>query len=147
MAGSSPLQFLLVEDDDSHAELVMLAMAENQITNTIDRVADGEQALAYLRQEGEFSNKTRPDVVLLDLKLPKVDGLEVLDILKKDEVLQVIPVVILTTSANEADRAKAYHSHANSYLAKPVDFEKFHQMIKDLKFYWAAWNQPPVVGR
>jgi CheY-like chemotaxis protein len=84
--------------------------------------------------------------VLLDLKLPKIDGLEVLDIIKKDDVLRVIPVVILTTSVNEADRAKAYHRHANSYLAKPVDFEKFHQMIKDLKFYWAAWNQPPVVS-
>ncbi len=122
-----------------------MALAQNRVANTVDRVADGEQALAYLRREGSFREAPRPDIILLDLKLPGIDGHEVLAVLKKDPSLCCIPVVVLTTSAAEADRARAYYNHANSYLTKPVDFEKFNQMVQDLKLYWCVWNQPPVV--
>ena len=140
---SRPTRFLLVEDDDAHAELVRMAIAENQISNPVDRVSDGEAALAYVRREGSYANRLPPDIILLDLKLPKIDGHEVLNQLKADEKLRAIPVVVLTTSAAETDKAKAYYRHANSYLVKPVDFGKFHQMIKDLKLYWCVWNEPP----
>ena len=140
---AKPICFLLVEDDDSHAELVQMALTDNQVSNRVDRVSDGAQALAYLRREGDYADCPQPDVILLDLKLPKVDGHEVLAQLKADEKLRAIPVVVLTTSAAEADKAKAYYNHANSYLVKPVDFEKFHEMIKDRKLYWSVWNEPP----
>ena len=136
------VHFLLVEDDDDHAELIQMTLAESRIGNTFDRVSDGEEALAYLRREGAYTDKPQPDVVLLDLKLPKVDGHEVLAQIKSDELLRGIPVVVLTTSHSEADRAKAYYNHANSYLVKPVDFDRFQQMVKDLKLYWGVWNQP-----
>ena len=136
------VHFLLVEDDDDHAELIQMTLAESRIGNTFDRVSDGEEALAYLRREGAYADKPQPDVVLLDLKLPKVDGHEVLAQIKSDESLRRISVVVLTTSQSEADRAKAYYNHANSYLTKPVDFGRFQQMIKDLKLYWGVWNQP-----
>ncbi len=138
------IRFLLVEDDDDHAELVQMALAENRVTNVVDRVSDGEEALAYLRQEGAFTGKPRPDIVLLDLKLPKVDGHEVLERVKTDESLRTIPIVVLTTSLAEADKAKAYYSHTNSYLVKPLDFEKFQQLVKDLNLYWGLWNQKPA---
>jgi CheY-like chemotaxis protein len=137
------VRFLLVEDDDDHAELVQLALGENRIANTVDRVRDGAEAMAYLRQEGAFADKDLPNVVLLDLKLPKIDGHEVLAQIKTDDELRSIPVVVLTTSQAEADKAKAYYNHANSYLIKPVDFENFHRMIKDLELYWGVWNQRP----
>lgn len=138
------VHFLLVEDDDAHAELIMMALAQNRVTNTVFRVSDGEEALAYLRHRPPYADCPRPDVVLLDLKLPRVDGHEVLQHLKDDPDLSLIPVVVLTTSAAEADRARAYQNHANSYLVKPVDFDKFNQMVQDLKLYWCIWNQPPT---
>lgn len=140
-----PVRFLLVEDDDSHAELVELALEENRVVNHLSRVRDGTEALAYLRQQPPFENQPRPDVVLLDLKLPSLDGHEVLRIVKNDDSLKSIPVVVLTTSAAEADRAKAYMEHANSYVVKPIDFTQFHRMVRDLQLYWSAWNAPPPV--
>ena len=134
------LHFLLVEDDDAHAELVGMALQENGVKTTVDRVRDGEEALAYLRREGDYAEAARPDVILLDLKVPKMDGLEVLASIKEDPTLRRIPVLVMTTSDAEADRARAYYNHANSYLVKPADFEKFHAMIRDMKYYWAAWN-------
>ena len=135
-----PTNFLLVEDDQDHADLVMMALNENHVENGIYHVIDGAEALAFLRQEGAHVDKPRPDLILLDLKLPKVDGHKVLEAVKQDEDLRTIPVVVLTTSAAEADRARAYGSHANSYLVKPVDFEKFHQMISDLQTMWLRIN-------
>ncbi|MCG8404661.1 MAG: response regulator [Phycisphaerales bacterium] len=135
------VRFLLVEDDDDHAELIQMALAENRITNKVERVKDGAEAMDYLRQTGAFAGKPRPDIVLLDLKLPKVDGHEVLQQLKTDESLRTIPVVVMTTSQAEADKVKAYYNHANSYLTKPVDFGRFQKMVKDLKLYWGLWNQ------
>lgn len=135
------IRFLLVEDDDDHAELVQMALANNRVANEVERVKDGAEAMDYLRQSGDFAGKPRPDIVLLDLKLPKIDGHEVLQQLKVDESLRNIPVVVLTTSQAEADKAKAYYNHANSYLTKPVDFDRFQQMVSDLKLYWGMWNQ------
>jgi CheY-like chemotaxis protein len=138
-----PLRFLLVEDDAAHAKLVRMALEEHRVTNSVECVGDGAEALAYLAGEGQYAGKPRPDVILLDLKLPKIDGHEVLKRVKEDENLRSIPVVVLTTSDSEADRAKAYMSHANSYIVKPVDFDSFDRIVRDLEFYWAAVNAPP----
>ena len=140
-----PVRFLLIEDDDSHAELIELALAENRVANTLRRVPDGGEGLKFLRGEDPYTAELRPDVILLDLKLPKIDGLELLGIVKQDPHLRLIPVVVLTTSAAEVDRARAYEQHANSYLVKPIDFIQFHQMVKDLQLYWTAWNAPPPI--
>jgi CheY-like chemotaxis protein len=136
------VHFLLVEDDDDHAELIKFGLlAKNGVPKTVDRVCDGEEALAYLKRSGQFRDRPRPTVVLLDLKLPKVDGHEVLAAIKSDADLRDIPVIVLTTSEAPEDKAKAYSAYANSYLAKPADFSEFKQMIKDLSQYWAMWNQ------
>jgi CheY-like chemotaxis protein len=141
---AKPVHFLLVEDDNAHAELVTMSLVENNVANTIQRVSDGEQALMYLKREGEYADADRPDLILLDLKLPKIDGLEVLERIKSDDDLHSIPVVVLTTSSHERDVNTAYNNYANSYLTKPVDFSQFHKMIRDLGLYWSVWNAPPV---
>jgi CheY-like chemotaxis protein len=138
------LHFLLVEDDDAHALIAMRTLQRNRVANTIDRVADGEAALAYLRRQPPYADRPRPDVILLDLKLPRVDGHEVLAGIKEDPDLRDIPVVVLTTSDAETDRMRAYSHHANSYLVKPIDFERFRQMVDDLCLYWGVWNRPSV---
>ncbi len=135
-------RFLLVEDDDDHAEFLIRALKRARSTNQVERMGDGAQALAYLRGEGEHVGRPTPNVILLDLKLPKVDGHEVLAAIKSDPVLFTIPVVVLTTSDAESDRARAYAYHANSYLVKPIDFERFRQLIHDLEMYWGVWNRP-----
>lgn len=142
--GARLVSFLLVEDDDDHAQLVVRSLESNRITNRIDHVKDGAEALDYLFRRGKYVGQARPDVILLDLKLPKVDGHEVLREVKSDPQLKVIPVVILTTSGAEIDRSKAYEEHANSYLVKPLDFAQFRKMAEDLKLYWGMWNQPPT---
>ena len=138
-----PVNFLLVEDDDSHAELIKMALEENRVSNNLIRVSDGVEAMRFLSAKDEFAGRKLPDVILLDLKLPRMDGLEVLAAIKGDDDLKVLPVVILPTSAAEIDRARAYAHHANSYVVKPLDFNVFHQMVKDLQLYWSAWNEPP----
>jgi len=138
-----PLTILLIEDNADHAELVLRGFRDHRVANTIFHVTDGEAALDYLYQRGDYSDPTtcpRPHVVLLDLRLPKVDGLEVLQKVKSDDSLKRIPVVILSTSEAERDVAMAYDFHANSYLVKPVDFVKFTQLMDDLGFYWLSWN-------
>lgn len=137
------VHFLLVEDDDDHAKMVLRQFEKNHLSNTISRVADGDAALAYLKRQGQYADAPKVDVVLLDLNLPKVDGHEVLQIVKKDVELKNIPIVVLTTSEAEVDRAKAYGHHANSYLVKPVKFDDFKQMVHDLDLYWGLWNIPP----
>lgn len=138
-----PVRLLLVEDDDDHAFLVRTALKENRVINHIDRVVDGEEALRYLRREDRYADTPTPDLILLDIKLPRRDGHEVLAVIKADARLRMIPVVILTTSDAERDRVRAYLSHANSYLVKPLDFDKFNRLIHDMGFYWAVWNRPP----
>ncbi|MEM9082297.1 MAG: response regulator [Planctomycetota bacterium] len=146
MVTSTPARFLLVEDDQSHADLIRMAFDDNNIANSLEHVDDGEKAIRYLKGEAEYASRQLPDIILLDVRLPKLDGHEVLRFIKSDEQLNVIPVVMLTTSDAEVDRTKAYQEHVNSYLTKPVDFDQFQKMIKDLEFYWAIWNSPPSVA-
>lgn len=140
-----PLTILLVEDNPDHAELVIRNMEEFSVANTIVHVQDGEAALDYLLDRGKYAGMRRPlpHLVLLDLQLPKVSGLEVLKQVKQDSRLRALPVVMLTTSSAERDMTKAYEYHANSYLSKPVDFCDFSRMLKDLGFYWLVWNRRP----
>lgn len=137
------LTFLLVEDDDNHAHLVTRSLAKARVQNRVFRVSDGCEALAYLRQEGVHANEPHPDVILLDLNLPRLNGHEVLAEIKQDPALKAIPVVVMTTSDAESDRAKAYEHHANSYVVKPVNFDRFRELVKDLCLYWGVWNEPP----
>lgn len=137
------MRFLLVEDDDAHAAITIRSLQQNRVINTVDRVADGAEALQYLRQQGPYADHPRPDVILLDLNLPGVDGHEVLSVVKEDADLRSIPVVVLTTSDAEIDRLRAYRHHANSYLVKPINFERFRQLVRELSLYWGVWNQPP----
>ena len=141
-----PLTILLVEDNPDHAELVMRNMADFQVANTITHVEDGEAALDYLYGRGSYADRKKfpmPHLMLLDLRLPKVDGLEVLKEIKSNENLRPLSVVILTTSDAERDLAMAYEYHANSYVTKPVSFDDFSALLKDLGFYWLAWNKRP----
>lgn len=140
---SKMITFLLVEDDDDHAYLVERALKNGRLLNMMTRAIDGEEALKILKKEEGYENSKRPDVVILDLNLPKVSGLEVLTAIRADEKLRTLPVVILTTSDAEKDRIAAYNQFVNSYLQKPIDFEQFRRMIDDLSLYWGVWNQPP----
>lgn len=141
-----PLIILLVEDNPDHAELVLRNMEDSLVANRIIHLDNGRSALDYLFGEGGYGDRLRfplPHLVLLDLRLPKVDGLEVLKEIKSCDRLRQIPVVVLTTSAAERDMALAYEYHANSYVTKPVDFSEFSTLLKDLGFYWLAWNRHP----
>ena len=139
-----PLMILLVEDNPDHAELVMRTMEESLVINRIYHVEDGQAALDYLYGSGKYADRMQfpmPHLMLLDLRLPKVDGLDVLKQVKNDVALRPLPVVILTTSDAERDVAMAYEYHANSYVTKPVNFNDFSKLLKDLGFYWLAWNK------
>lgn len=141
-----PLTILLVEDNPDHAELVIRNMEDFKVANRIVHVDDGEAALNYLYGKDEYADRKRfplPHLMLLDLRLPKVDGLQVLKEVKGSETLRALPVVVLTTSDAERDLAMAYEFHANSYLTKPVDFNDFSKLLGDLGFYWLAWNKRP----
>lgn len=142
-----PLHILLVEDNEAHAELIIRGMRDQQVANRIHHVFDGEQALDYLFMRGayaDYQKNPRPNFILLDLRLPRVDGLEVLRIIKTTPSLLRIPVVILTSSDAESDIAKSYDFHANSYVVKPLDFKTFTKLMKDLGFYWLGWNAKPL---
>jgi two-component system response regulator len=139
---------MLIEDNLDHAELVMRTLADHKITNQIRHFSEGQSALDYLYRRGEFSDPAkspRPSLILLDLRLPRIDGLEILKEIKSTDELRSIPVVVLTTSEAERDIARAYLNHANSYLVKPVGFEEFNQLMEDMGFYWLGWNTSPVV--
>ena len=141
-----PMTILLVEDNPDHAELVKRNLEEFQVANHIYHVEDGEAALDYAYRRGAYSDHKkfpRPDLILLDLRLPRIDGLEVLKQIKRDLTLQSIPVVVLTTSDAEKDLAQAYEYHANSYVTKPVNFDNFSRLLRDLGYYWLAWNKRP----
>jgi CheY-like chemotaxis protein len=141
-----PVDILLVEDDPAHAEIVQRNFEGFRVANRLIHVSDGQEALDYLFRREKFSDpgdSPRPSLILLDLRLPKVDGLEVLRTVKADPDLARIPVVVLTTSAAEPDKVRAYDSHVNSYLVKPVDFPQFATLMQALGYYWLAWNERP----
>ena len=141
-----PLIILLVEDNPDHTELIRRTFQDYRVANEIHCLSDGAAALDYLFRRGDYADpeeSPRPHVILLDLRLPKMDGLEVLAEIKSADELRRIPVVVITTSETEGDIAMAYDNHANSYLVKPVDFDKFTQLMDDLGFYWLGWNRHP----
>lgn len=141
-----PVLVMLVEDNVDHAELVLRTLEDHHIATKVRHFLDGQSALDYLYRRGEFSaspDLERPHVILLDLRLPRVDGMDVLKTIKADPNLKSIPVVVLTTSEADKDVARAYYNHANSYLVKPVGFEDFKKLMDDLGFYWLGWNTNP----
>ena len=141
-----PIIILVVEDDPAHVEIIRRNFEASRLANRLLSVEDGQAALDYLNREGKYNDADKfpmPNLILLDLRLPLVDGLEVLKIIKSDRKLTTIPVVILTTSSDEADMVKAYEHHANSFLVKPVDFTQFSKLMETFGYYWVAWNQYP----
>lgn len=140
-------EILLVEDNPNDAELTISSLKKNNLANNIFIVEDGEEALDFLFAKGKYSERNineKPKLILLDLKLPKIDGLEVLREIKADEKTRTIPVVVLTSSCEESDIIRSYKIGVNSYIVKPVDFDKFSTAISDLGLYWLVLNQPPV---
>lgn len=138
---------LLVEDNESHALLTMRGLSQQNIEHKIIHVTDGEAALDYLYRRGNYANRRnspRPNLVLLDLRLPKIDGLEVLQKIKTDEDLRSIPVVILTSSLAEPDIVRAYMYNVNSYLVKSLDYDEFRREMNDVARYWLTWNINPL---
>ncbi len=144
-------RILLVEDDPNDVELTLAGLEEYNLANEVVVARDGEEALDYLLHRGKFAARENgnPAVVLLDLKLPKVDGLEVLRRIKGDESLKIVPVVILTSSREDKDMVEGYRLGTNAYVVKPVDFHKFVDAIKSLGAFWSIINEPPPgsVGR
>jgi CheY-like chemotaxis protein len=132
------INILLVEDNPGDAELTKEAFKEGKIANNIEVVVDGEQAMEYLRKEGEYAQSITPDIILLDLNLPKKDGREVLHEIKNDENLKKIPVIILTTSQAEEDVQNAYDNHANCFIRKPVDMNKFIEVAHQVENFWLS---------
>jgi CheY-like chemotaxis protein len=138
-------RILMVEDDPKDVELTLSALEEYNLVNEVVLARDGQEALDYLYCRGQFSARLHdnPAVILLDLKLPKVDGLEVLNRIKSDERLKMIPVVVLTSSREERDMMRSYQLGVNAYVVKPVDFHEFVNAVRELGVFWAVINQPP----
>lgn len=140
------LEILLIEDNPDDVELALHALRKNKLANQVKVVRDGAEAIEFLFGEGKYAHRQKndtPRLVLLDLKLPKVDGLEVLRRIKSDPELRKIPVVVMTSSDEEKDIVESYELGVNSYIRKPVDFEDFVEVINQLGFYWLILNQPP----
>lgn len=138
-----PITILLVEDDPAHAEIVRRNLENARVANLLNWVADGQEALDYLQQSGKYQGSPTPGLILLDLRLPKIDGMEVLSVIKSDPKLSLIPVVIMTTSSAESDVARAYENRANSYVVKPLDLSKFSALLDAIGYYWLVWNERP----
>jgi DNA-binding response OmpR family regulator len=138
-------RILIVEDDPNDVELTLTALEEYNLANEVVITRDGQQALDYLYCRGEFNSRSteNPAVMLLDLKLPKINGLEVLQQIRSDERLKMIPVVVLTSSHEEKDMIRSYQLGVNAYVVKPVDFHEFVNAVKELGVFWAVINEPP----
>ncbi len=130
------INILLVEDNPGDVRLTQEVLKEGKIRNTLNVVMDGEEALQYLHKEGKYANIELPDIILLDLNLPKIDGREVLEQIKKDPKLKRIPVIVLTTSDAQNDIMKVYDNHGNCYITKPVDFDQFINVVKSIEDFW-----------
>lgn len=141
-----PITILLVEDDPAHAEIVRRNLENARVSNRLVWVSDGKEALDYLHREGKYQDPATspiPGLILLDLRLPRMDGMEVLSAIKLDPGLKLIPVVIMTTSAAETDIVRAYENRANSYVVKPLDLRKFTDLMDVIGYYWLVWNERP----
>lgn len=141
-----PVEILLVEDSPSDADLAMEALQESKVQTCVHVVEDGVEAIAFVRQQGEYADKPRPDLILLDLNLPRKDGREVLAELKADPDFATIPIIVLTTSAADEDILSSYRLHANCYITKPVDFEQFMDIARAIENFWLAAVQLPPRG-
>ena len=141
-----PVNILLIEDNPGDVRLTREALKEGKVLNNLVNVADGVEAMAYLRRQDPYSDATRPDLILLDLNLPKKDGREVLGEIKADQDLRRIPVVVLTTSSAEQDILRAYDLHANCYITKPVGLEQFISVVKSIEEFWVAIVTLPTDG-
>jgi CheY-like chemotaxis protein len=144
ISASRVAEILLVEDNPSDVRLTIEAMKDAKILNNLHVATDGEQALEFLRRQGRFANAPRPDLILLDLNLPRLDGRQVLAEIKRDEELWSIPVVILTTSQAEEDILRTYELHANCYVTKPVDLEQFVAVIRQIESFWLTIVRLPA---
>lgn len=141
---SRPVEILLVEDNPGDVRLTVEALKEAKVSNNLSVVGDGQDALSYLRREGQFQDAARPDLILLDLNLPRMSGREVLALIKEDSDLKRIPVVILTTSEAEQDILRSYDLHANCYITKPVDLDKFITVVKSIEGFWLTVVKLPA---
>lgn len=139
----TPIDILLVEDDEGQALLTMEALLEGKVINNVYHVMDGVEAMAFLRQEGKYTGAPRPHLILLDLNLPRKDGRTVLAEIKQDDHLKSIPVVILTISTNEQDIIKAYDLHVNSFVTKPIDLDQFFEVMRSIESFWLTVVQLP----
>ena len=140
---TQPMEILLVEDNEDDIVLEQEALAEAKLVNLMHVVRDGEAALTYLRRQGEFQYAQRPGLILLDINMPRKNGFEVLNEIKADAALMHIPVIMLTTSDNEADVVKSYAQGACSFITKPMDFDKFSEVVKQFALYWALVSRIP----
>lgn len=148
MSGSNSVEILIVEDTPQDLELTLRALRKAKLTNRIEVVRDGAEALEFVFCEGQYANRqvdNVPKVILLDLKLPKIDGLEVLKRIKGDARTKNIPVVVLTSSREQQDVVESYKLGVNSYIVKPVNFERFVEAVQSLGMYWLLLNQPPRI--
>jgi two-component system, chemotaxis family, response regulator Rcp1 len=143
MVNSRSIEILLVEDNPGDARLTLEAFKEGRMLNNITVIRDGVEALAYLRRQGKHENAPVPDLVLLDLNLPKKDGRQVLEEIKTDEKLKWIPVIVLSTSASHEDVARSYGSHANCYITKPVDLDQFLHVVQSIESFWLSLVKLP----
>jgi two-component system, chemotaxis family, response regulator Rcp1 len=144
---TEPIQILLVEDNLADARLAVEALKESKVVNTLYHVEDGVQAMRFLRRQGEYVGMPLPDLILLDLNLPRRDGREVLEEIKGDPELRIIPVVVLTTSAAERDLVKTYHLHANAYIVKPIDLDRFIEIVHAIEGFWFSVVKLPQMNK
>ena len=141
-----PIEILLIEDNAGDARLAQEALKDSKILNNVNTVEDGVEAMAFLHRQGKYGESPRPDLVLLDLNLPKKDGREVLAEMKSEDFLKRIPVVVLTTSKAEADILKSYDLHANCYITKPIDLVQFMAVVKSIEDFWLTVVRLPPKG-
>ena len=139
-----PIEILLVEDNPGDVLLTQESLSDSKVNNTLHVVKDGVEAMAFVRRQREYADRPRPDLILLDLNLPRMDGREVLEELKSDEDLRRIPVVILTTSSQQDDVVQAYNAHANCYITKPIDLEQFMKVVRTIESFWLEIVKLPV---